>query len=338
MLNSLTGGILRGLAGIALTVLVPWSATGVDAQEIGAPIRAAHVDALRADVEALAPECSSVFRWTDDPIVPRVTQVKADHLVELRRAINDIAQGQCPTLQERVTFEAVRYMDLQGGLIRVEGFVLNSGSTAITDWMYVRVRFFDDNDIPLTEHTNYLRADGSNDARRFEAQTRRPFWLQVNDSEIQGWSYFQVVSFEVGDNSGRPAVLCSGCNDRYLRQHEEVTFEGVRFRDDDGRYQYVEGFVLNSGLTTIRGWMYVRIRFFGSDNSPLIEGTNYLRADNSNDARTFEVQTRRPFWLQWNDSEVPQDWSYFQVVSFEDEGRRVSCVGCGEYPRVSGSQ
>ena len=311
-----------------------WSVTGVDAQDVGTPIRAAHVDALRADVEAQAPECSSVFRWTDDPIVAGVTPVKADHIVELRRAINDIARGQCPTLQEQVTFEAVRYTDLTGDAMQVEGFVQNSGSTTITDWMYVRVRFFDDSDVPLTEETNWLRADDSNDARRFEAQTRRPFWVQFDHNAIQGWSYFQVVAFEVGDRS----VLCSGCNQRHVRQHEEVTFEGVRFRDADDRYQYVEGFVRNSGLTPIRGWMYVRIRFFSSDNSPLIEDTNYLRADDSNDARTFEVQTRRPFWLQWNDSEVPQNWSYFQVVSFEDEGRRVSCVGCGQYPRASGSQ
>ena len=276
----------------------------------------------------------SVFRWTDEPIVAGVTPVKADHIVELRRAMNDIAQGQCPTLQEQVTFEAVRFTDLTGDRIRVEGFVRNSGSTTITDWMYVRVRFFDDNNVPLTEEADYLRADASNDARRFEAQTRRPFWVQFDHSAIQGWSYFQVVAFEVGDRS----VLCSGCNQRHVRQREEVTFEGVRFRDADDRYQYVEGFVRNSGLTLIRGWMYVRIRFFSSDNSPLIEGTNYLREDSSNDATTFEVQTQRPFWLRWNDSEVPQNWSYFQVVSFEDEGRRVSCVGCGQYPRTNGSQ
>lgn len=244
---------LYGLVFVATLAAEAWSATGAVAQEavVGTPIRAGHINALRADVEAQFPECSSVFRWTDEPIVAGVTPVKADHIVELRRAMNDIAQGQCPTLQEQVTFEAVRFTDLTGDRIRVEGFVRNSGSTTITDWMYVRVRFFDDNNVPLTEEADYLRADASNDARRFEAQTRRPFWVQFDHSAIQGWSYFQVVAFEVGDRS----VLCSGCNQRHVRQREEVTFEGVRFRDADDRYQYVEGFVRNSGLTLIRGWM-----------------------------------------------------------------------------------
>ena len=310
-----------------------WSVTGADAQEVGAPIRAAHVDALRADVEAQAPDCSSVFRWTDDPIVPGVTQVKADHIVELRRAINDLAQGQCPTLQEQVTFESVGFTNSTSGNNYVAGFVLNSGSVSIAGrrGLYVRVRFFDDDGNVITEDVNYLRTDNRGTLTTLDVQIRRPFWVEFGDDFIKGWSYFQVVAFEAAGRS----VLCSGCNQRHIRQREQVTFESVRFRDADDGYQYVEGFVLNSGSVSITGrGLYVRVRFYDGNGNPMTEGVNYLRTDNRGTLTTLDVQIRRPFSVWWQDSQAPQNWGYFQVVSFEDDGRRLPCVGCDQqHPR-----
>ena len=138
-----------------------WSPAGADAQEaaVGAPVLAEHINTLRAQVQAQVPACSSVFRWTDDPIEPRVTPVKADHIVELRRAINDIAQGQCPSLLEQVTFEAVEFTNLSRENNRVEGYVVNSGSTPITGTMNVRVRFFGADNTPIVEDIRSLRHD-----------------------------------------------------------------------------------------------------------------------------------------------------------------------------------
>ena len=312
-----------------------WSVTGVHAQEaaVGAPIRAAHVDALRADVEAQAPECSSVFRWTDDPVVPGVTQVKADHIVELRRAINDLAQGQCPTLQEQVTFESVGFTNSTSGDNYVGGFVLNSGSVSITgSRLSVRVRFFDDDGNVITEGVNPLLTDNRRALTTLDVQIRRPFWVvEFGDGFIEGWSYFQVVAFEAAGRS----VLCSGCNQRHIRQREQVTFESVRFRDADDGYQYVEGFVLNSGSVSITGSrLSVRVRFYDGNGNPMTEGVNPLLTDNRRALTTLDAQIRRPFWLSWRDSQAPQNWGYFEVVSFEDDGRRLPCVGCGQqHPR-----
>ena len=54
---------LYGLVFVATLAAEAWSATGAVAQEavVGTPIRAGHINALRADVEAQFPECSSVL-------------------------------------------------------------------------------------------------------------------------------------------------------------------------------------------------------------------------------------------------------------------------------------
>ena len=250
--------------------------------------------------------------------------MKADHIVELRRAINDIAQGRCPSLLEQVTFEAVEFTNLTNGNNRVEGYVVNSGSTPIAGTMNVRVRFFGADNTPIVEDIRYLRQDG--DYYRLETldvQTRRPFYVEFADSEIQDWSYFQVVAFEVGDRS----VLCSGCNQRHVRLNEQVTFEVVGFRDAD-RYVYVEGWIVNSGPTPITGTMNVRVRFFGANNTPIVEGIRYLRQDGDYyRLETLDVQIQRPFYVRFDASDI-QGWGYYRVVSFEDDGRLIPCVGC----------
>ena len=44
---------------------------------------------------------------------------------------------------------------------------------------------------------------------------------------------------------------------------------------------------------------------------------------------TLGVQIRRPFYVEFGDSEI-RDWSYFQVVAFEVEDRSVLCSGCNQ--------
>ena len=253
------------LRGLCMVLLLAVGATGVRAQDVaaGAPITAANINALRNQAETLDPNgCSSVFPWTDDPIVPGQTPVKAHHLIELRHAINQMVRGQCPTIQEQVTFEGVRIRDRSGGNHLVDGFVLNSGTTRIAGTgLYVRVRFFDANNNRIAEETNYLR-DGN---QALEVQQRRRFWVQFADSAIQNWVTFEVTSFEVDQ---RP-VLCSGCARRYARERNQVTVDGVRLLDRSGGNHRVEGFVRNTGLTRIVGTgLYVRVRFFDENDNP----------------------------------------------------------------------
>ncbi len=222
--------------------------------------------------------------------------------------------------RSQVTVDGVRLLDQSGDTHLVEGFVQNSGLTRIVgSGLYVRVLFFDENDNPITEESNHLRGDD----HVLEVQETRPFWVQIPDSEIQGWASFEVVSLE---NDGSP-VPCVGCDQRYERQLERVTLDGVGFRDDtDSDYSYVEGFVQNSGSTRIVGsGLYVRVRFFDARNAPIAEESNHLRGGD----HVLEVQQTRPFWVQIPDSEI-QGWAAFQVVSFENDSRPVMCVGCDQ--------
>ena len=281
-----TGDVLRLTC---TTLLFALNVSGAQAQNAapGAPIRAADINALRAQAEAQNPNgCSSVFRWTDDPVVPGETPVRADHIIELRRAINEMVRGVCPTIHEQVTFEGVRLHDQSASSHLVDGFVLNSGSTRITGTgLYVRVRFFDANNNRIAEETNYLR-DGN---QTLEVQQRRRFWVRISDSEIQGWTTFEITSFEVDQ---RP-VLCSGCARRYARQRSQVTVDGVRLLDQSGDTHLVEGFVQNSGLTRIVGSdLYVRVLFFDENDNPITEESNYLRGDDHVLARIMHQGAR----------------------------------------------
>ena len=317
--------VLRFLCVTCVALLQLSSVTDVQAQNVaaGGPITAADVSALRASVEAADPTgCASVFRWTDDPLVPGQTPIKADHIIELRQAINEFVRGQCPTIHEQVTVEGVRLHDRQDGYQLVDGFVLNSGSTRIAGRaLYVRVRFFDGANNAIYEGTNYLRGDG---ASTLDVQERQPFSIQVPDSAIEGWATFQVVSLEV--DRQRP-VLCSGCTRRYARQRQQVTVEGVRLHDQRDDIHLVDGFVLNSGATRIvAGWMdfRVRVRFFDGNNTPIYETSNTLPAP-----YTLDVQEQKSFSIQVPDSAI-EGWATFQVVSFENDGKQVPCVGCDQ--------
>ena len=289
---------------LCAALLLAMGTTRTLAQDVaaGAPITAADLNALRADAERLAPGCSSVFRWTDDPIVPGQTPVKAHHIIELRRAINEMVQGQCPTIHEQVTVEGVRLHDGTNGYHVVDGFVLNSGSTRIVgSYLYVRARFFDGNTL-IYEARNWMRGEG---ASTLEVQERQPFWIQIPDGEIQGWTTFQVTSVEVDSQT---SVLCFGCARRYTRQREQVTVDAVSLRDGTNGYHVVDGFVLNSGLTRIVGsYLYVRVRFFDGNNTPIHEARNWMRGEG---ASTLEIQERQPFWIQIPDGEI-QGWTTF---------------------------
>ncbi len=310
------------LQAVRMALMLALGVPLAQAQEaaVGAPITAADINALRSQAEAQNPNgCSSVFRWTDDPIVPSQTPVKADHIIELRRAINEMVRGVCPTIHEQVTLEGVRLHDQSGSNHLVDGFVLNSGSTRVSgSGLYVRVRFFDANNNRIAEETNYLR-DGN---QTLEVQQRRRFWVRFSDSEIQDWATFEVTSFEVD----RRPVLCSGCVRRYARQPSQVTVDGVRLLDQAGSNHHVEGFVQNSGLTRIVGsGLYVRVRFFDENDNPIAEEANYLRDGD----QVLEVQQKRPFWIRIEDSEI-QGWAAFEVVAFENDGSPVPCIGCDQ--------
>ncbi len=252
-----------------------------------------------------------------------------------------MAQGQCPTVHEQVTLEGVASSDVYGGYRDVEGFVLNNGSTRIADdnGLYVRVRFFDANHVAIAEQADYLRTD-----RNFcciealDPQQRRPFWVQFEDGAIENWSYFQVVAFEVAERS----VLCSGCTTRHYRQEEQVTIETALFTMfappgyGDDEFPTVEGYVKNSGSVRLAGSLYVRVRFFDANQIPITEHSNALQTDsNFCCIEVLDPQRRRPFWVSFIGYNNPVgNWSYFQVVSFENDETRVPCLGCDRlYPR-----
>ena len=326
----------RAYAVVALFVL---ASEVISAQVAGGPVTAADVAALRAQAEAQDPNaCASVFRWTDDPILPGVTAVKADHVIELRRAINEIARGQCPTIHEQVTITDVTSSDEPGGNRDVTGFALNSGTTPIAgDRLVVRVRFLDGSGGVITEASRYLATDGDNCCiRNLEPQQRRPFRVRVQDTAIQDWSYFQVVAFEV---DGEP-VLCSGCNVRHYREDERGTIENPVFTMYSppgygfSEFPTVRGFVQNSGSTRMVGSLRVRVRYLSADGAPIVEASEGLRTDGNNCCVTaLDPQQRRPFWVAVINDDVG-DWSYFEVVSFENDGRHMACTGCGQrHPR-----
>lgn len=81
---------------------MPWrggaTTSGIDfaLALIGAtPIRAVHIMELRARIDALL---ASPFPWTDDPIIPRTTEVRWIHFSELRMALDQAyaARGEEP--------------------------------------------------------------------------------------------------------------------------------------------------------------------------------------------------------------------------------------------------
>ena len=320
------------LQAVCMALILALGVPLAQAQEaaVGAPITAADINALRSQTEAQNPNgCSSVFRWTDDPIVPGQTPVKAHHLIELRRAINEMVRGVCPTIHEQVMLEGVRLSNGTAGYHNVEGAIINTGSTRISGRrLNVRVRFFDSNNQSIAEEFNYLRVnvDASGAQTTLDPQQRHLFWVQVQDRNIQDWAYFQVVAFETGDRS----ILCSGCARRHARQREHVTVEGVHFDDETNGYRHVRGSVRNSGTTRLVGRrLTLRVRFFDDDIGPIVEESNYLRINvNASAAQmTLDPQQRHLFWVQVQDSDI-QDWDYFQVAAFEDDERSIPCSGC----------
>ena len=320
-----THGTVDVLRILCVTVLLASSATGAQAQNPapGAPVTAADVNALRAQAEAQNPNgCSSVFRWTDDPIVPGQTPVKAHHLIELRRAINEMVRGVCPTLHEQVTVAGVSLLNGTSGYRYVQGAVLNAGTTPVTGRLGVRVRLFTGGQ-PIAEAVSLLVRDNRY-TNSLDVQEQHLFSVRFADSAVRGWEYFQVVAFEADGRS----VLCSGCAQRHARKQEEVRIEGVHFLDATSGYRYVAGSVVNAGLTRITGSLGVRVRFFDSGNQPIAEAVGRLVRDNSY-TNSLDVQEQHLFSVRFADSAI-QGWDHFQVVAFEDDRRSVSCSGCDQ--------
>ena len=196
--------------------------------------------------------------------------------------------------------------------------------------------FFDANHVSIAEKTDYLHTDrGFCCIEALDPQQRRPFLVSFEDSAIENWSYFQVVAFEVAERS----VLCSGCTTRHYRQEEQVTIETARlimFQPPGWVEEFptVEGYVKNSGSVRLAGTLYVRVRFLDANQIPITEYSNGLRTDNDHCCiEVLDPQRQRLFWVSFINNPIG-NWSYFQVVSFENDGTRVPCLGCDRlYPR-----
>ena len=74
---------------------------------VGSPIRAVHFNAIRTKINGIRIRMSlPSVAWTDNPIVPGVTSVKAVHMTELRQAVTEIYQAlgaAPPTYAETIT-------------------------------------------------------------------------------------------------------------------------------------------------------------------------------------------------------------------------------------------
>ena len=181
MLKSLTGGVLRGLAGIAFVVLVPLSA------------------AAQGPLTCRA--------WTDDPVVSGSTPLRAQHINELRACLEQIIRhlGVTPvdpvggiTVTD-ILHEPYRF---GGGTYIYASFFNNTdASTSFTVW----TEFYDRNDqvVDVVESSGWSVSAGGRVRDRF---------VSVSDDRAleRGYAYYII---ELTTGSGLP-ILCSGCGRR----------------------------------------------------------------------------------------------------------------------------
>ena len=116
MMSSLTGGVLRGLAGIAFVVLVPLSAAAQD------PLT-----------------CRA---WTDNPIVSGSTPLKAQHINELRVCLERIIQHLGVMPVDPVGDISVTEVIKEGcwiGEVCIYATLTNNSTQEVTVYPWVRV-------------------------------------------------------------------------------------------------------------------------------------------------------------------------------------------------------
>ena len=181
MLNSPTGGALRGLVGIALFVLVPLSAAAQD------PLT-----------------CRA---WTDNPIVSGSTPLRAQHINELRACLERIIQHLGVTPVDPVggitVTDILHEPGRFGGITYIYASFFNNtdASTSFTVW----TEFYDRNDqvVDVHESTGWSISAGGRE---------RDFFVNVPDDHAleRGYAYY---IFELTTGSGVP-ILCSGCGRR----------------------------------------------------------------------------------------------------------------------------
>ena len=176
MLRSLTGGVLRGLTGIAFVALVPLSVSAQD------PLT-----------------CRA---WTDTPVVAGSTPLKAQHINELRACLERIIQHLGVTPVDPVGAITVTDMlhEPYRSATRIYATFFNNTNerTSFTVW----TRFYDRNDevVRVAESAFWQVAAGGR---------TRDYFVQVEGNEglERGYSYYIV---ELTTSSGVP-ILCSGC-------------------------------------------------------------------------------------------------------------------------------
>ena len=181
MLNSLTGGVLRGLAGIALFVLVPLSAAAQD------PLT-----------------CRA---WTDNPIVSGSTPLRAEHINEIRACLERIIQHLAVMPVDPVgdiTVTDVLKSDCSSWVC-IEATFFNNRAESVRSTVWITVYDEDDQLLQISEVNINVASGGRTRAEVFFANSERADWYSS-----RGATYYTI---ELTTGSGVP-MLCSGCSGR----------------------------------------------------------------------------------------------------------------------------
>ena len=178
MLNSLTGGGLRGLAGIAFVVLVPLSATAQD------PLT-----------------CRA---WTDTPIVAGSTPLKAQHINELRACLERIIQhlGVTPVDPLGDITVAGVVKENCGSYVCIKANFHNNRGTDVRLMVWISVYDQDDQLLQVVETRVDVVSGARNRAEVFYGGSRVAEWYLS-----RGAAHYTL---ELTTQEGVP-MLCSGC-------------------------------------------------------------------------------------------------------------------------------
>ena len=179
MLNSLTGGALRGLAVIAFVVLVPLSAAAQD------PL--------------------TCLAWTDTPIIAGSTPLKAQHINELRACLERIIQHLGVTPVDPVgdiTVSGVVKENCGGAWVCIKANFRNNRGADVSFTVWISVYDGDDQLLHVVETRVNVVSGARNRAEVFYAGTRAADWYLS-----RGAAYY---TFELTTLEGVP-MLCSGC-------------------------------------------------------------------------------------------------------------------------------
>lgn len=190
---------------VSATAIVSVRPTSAQPASIGAPIQAVRLAEIRnAITNRVIPNVNvSCPAWSDDPIIPGVTPVRAVHITEIRACLDRVL-GTDRTAH--VTVLRALLEESSTNYYRVKGTLMNDGTRDLDGFSKIVAKFHDANNLLLAEETDFIAlTEGA-----FHASTQRTFDILVERSDVSGWDYFTLTVFD----DDRNLVPCSGCATR----------------------------------------------------------------------------------------------------------------------------